>query len=175
MDRAIAGIPSGSLVLDLGCGAGLIAAELARRARVVGVDVSTAQLALARDAVPAAALVRADMVHLQFRPRSFDAVAAFWSLIHVRRELHAELLERIHGWIRPGGLFFGTLGGGDNPQEYEEDFFGAPMYWSHFDAETNRRLLRTAGFEVVLADEIEDAGEQPLWVIARVSEPRAVG
>jgi hypothetical protein len=40
------------------------------------------------------------------------------------------------------------------------------MYWSHFDAETNRTLLREAGFDVLEADEIEDEGETPLWVIA---------
>mgnify|MGYP003445386471 FL=1 len=41
------------------------------------------------------------------------------------------------------------------------------MYWSHFDADTNRRLFRDAGFELVQADEIEDEDETPLWVIAR--------
>jgi hypothetical protein len=40
------------------------------------------------------------------------------------------------------------------------------MAWSHFDAETNRRLLRDAGFEIEQADEIWDEGERPLWVIA---------
>ena len=40
------------------------------------------------------------------------------------------------------------------------------MYWSHFDAENNRRLLREAGFDIQQADEIEDEGEIPLWVIA---------
>jgi len=47
------------------------------------------------------------------------------------------------------------------------DFHGAPMYWSHFDTENNRRLLREAGFDVLQADEIEDEGETPLWVVAR--------
>jgi hypothetical protein len=42
------------------------------------------------------------------------------------------------------------------------------MAWSHFDAETNRRLLLEAGFELEQAEEIADEGETPLWVIARV-------
>ena len=107
------------------------------------------------------------MTDVAFAPRSFDAVVAFWTLIHVRRELHAGILGRIHGWLRPGGFLAGTFGSGDNPAQVEERFFGAPMYWSHFDADTNRRLFRDAGFELVQADEIEDEDETPLWVIAR--------
>lgn len=166
LTRVLDLVPNGGRVLDLGCGAGLIAAELSTRASVVAVDLSAAQLALARRNAPGARLVRADMVDLAFAPGSFDAVVAFWTLIHVPRDVHASLLERIHAWLRPGGLFAGTLGRGDNPADLVPDFHGAPMYWSHFDAETNRALLRAAGFDLVQADEIQDEGETPLWVIA---------
>jgi hypothetical protein len=86
---------------------------------------------------------------------------AFWTLIHVPRVAHPSLLAMIHAWLKPGGLFAGTLGRGDNPAELVPDFYGASMYWSHFDAETNRTLLREAGFDVLEADEIEDEGETP--------------
>lgn len=165
LDRCIDRLPDGALVLDLGCGAGIVAAELARRSRLVGVDVSIEQLRLARRRVPSALFVQADMTSLEIREGSLDAVAAFWSIIHVRRELHVELFGRIHRWLRPGGMLFGTLGSGDNPDE-RADFFGAPMYWSHFDAQTNRRLLADAGFRVEQADVVEDMGESHLWVIA---------
>jgi SAM-dependent methyltransferase len=152
-------------VLDLGCGAGIVAAELATRSRLVGVDLSIEQLRLARRRAPNALFVQADMTRFEVRDRSLDAVAAFWTIIHVRRELPAELFARIRRWLRPGGLLFGTLGSGDNPHE-EHDFFDAPMYWSHFDAETNRRLLADAGFGIELADVVEDMDESHLWVIA---------
>jgi hypothetical protein len=106
------------------------------------------------------------MVDLAFAPGSFDAVVAFWTLIHVPREVHASLFARVHGWLKPGGLFAGTLGSGDNQAEHVPDFYGAPMYWSHFAGDTNRGLLRDAGFDLIQADEIEDEGETPLWVIA---------
>ncbi|HKI29725.1 MAG TPA: class I SAM-dependent methyltransferase [Actinomycetota bacterium] len=165
--RVLEPIPEGGTVLDLGCGAGLVTADLTTRARVVGVDISAGQLELARRNAPAARFVRADMVDPAFAPASFDAVVAFWTLIHVPREVHASLLARIHGWLKPGALFAGTLGSGDNPAEHVPDFYGAPMYWSHFDGDTNRGLLRGAGFDILQADEIEDEGETPLWVIAR--------
>jgi ubiquinone/menaquinone biosynthesis C-methylase UbiE len=165
LDRCIDRLPDGALVLDLGCGAGIVAAELATRSRLVGVDLSIEQLRLAQRRAPNALFVQADMTRLEIRDRSLDAVAAFWSIIHVRRELHAELFGRIRRWLRPGGTLFGTLGSGDNPDE-RADFYGAPMYWSHFDAETNGHLLADTGFGMEQADVVEDMGESHLWVIA---------
>ncbi len=106
------------------------------------------------------------MAEIAFSPSSFDAVLAFWSLIHVHRTEHARVLGHIFDWLLPGGLFAGTLGRTDNPNEHDE-YLGAPMYWSHFDTATNVRLLEEAGFDIEEAREIEDAGEMPLWVIAR--------
>ena len=60
---------------------------------------------------------------------------------------------------------------------YEEDWLGAPMYWSSFDAETNVRMIEEAGFHV-LGAERETATEDGdavtfLWVTARkVASPR---
>ena len=164
--RLLGLIPEDGMVLDVGCGAGLIAAEITTRARVVAVDISAAQLELAKRNAPDAMLVRADVGEVAFEPGTFDAIVAFWSLIHVPRESHRSLIARIHAWLKPGGVFAGTLGSGDNPAEHVRDFYGASMYWSHFDAETNQTLLREAGFDVLEADEIEDEGEIPLWVIA---------
>lgn len=166
LDRVLALTPSRGRVLDLGCGAGLVTAELARRARTIGLDVSSGQLALALRNAPDAVFVRADIAEVAFAAASFDVVAAFWSLIHVRRDLHAEVLGRVRTWLRPGGLFVGTLGSGDNPEERNPDFFGAPMYWSHFGGDVNRRLLEEAGFATVEAEEREDADENHLWVVA---------
>jgi cyclopropane fatty-acyl-phospholipid synthase-like methyltransferase len=166
LDDAVARVPAGGRVLDLGCGAGLVAEPLARRAHVIGVDLSREQLRLARERVPAASYVLADMSRFELRDASLDAVAAFWSIIHVRRELHGDLIARIHAWLRPGGILFGTLGSGDNPDE-RDDLLGAPMAWSHFDDDTNRRLLVDAGFALEVADVVEDMDESPLWVVAR--------
>ena len=166
LDRVIARIPAGGRILDLGCGAGLVTAELVGSGRVVALDRSSAQLALARVNAPSALRVRADMADVAFASGSFDAVIAFWTLIHVRRDLHPTLLANIHDWLRPGGMFAGTLGTSDSPEDVEEDFFGAAMSWSHFDAATNRRLLDEAGFDLEQADEVFDEGEMHLWVLA---------
>lgn len=131
----------------------------------MGIDISTSQIQLARARLPTGWFVVADMSRLAFRSGSFDAIAAFYSVIHVRRDLHGELLRHMHRWLRAGGVLFGAFGSSDNPDE-RADFLGEPMYWSHFAAKTTRRLLSDAGFSVVQADIVEDQGERPLWVVA---------
>jgi SAM-dependent methyltransferase len=162
----------GADVLELGCGRGVpVARELAKRHRLTGVDISAAQVELARHHVPEASFVHADYTALDVAPSSFDAVVAILTITHVPRAEHAALLARIAGWLRPGGFLLCSLGVGDTPDAVEEDWLGAPMFFSHFDADTNRRLVCAAGFDPIL-DEIvamheEGHGEaQFLWVLA---------
>ena len=166
-------LPTGSDVLELGCGAGTPGAVvLARRHRYVGVDISAAQLRRARRRVPTAVFVEADYTMLDVAPGSLDAVAAILTLTHVPRIEHSVLLSRIASWLRPSGWFLASLGSGDTDDEVEDDWLGAPMFFSHYDAETNRRLVQEAGFALV-RDEIVPMYEKPhgeasfLWILAQ--------
>lgn len=167
-------VPPGAAVLELGCGAGVpTTRRLAGRCAVTAVDISAGQLELARRNVPGARFLHADMAALDFPPATFDAVAAFYSLIHVPRDEHPALLASIARWLRPGGWFVASLGARSNAAGYEDDWLGAPMYWSHFDAATNRRLIEAVGLRIVLArEETADEDGVPatfLWVVAQAS------
>ena len=61
-------------VLDLGCGNGVLLAEVPQSCRRVGVDWSVERLATARTQAPGALLIRADMGCLPFRNGVFDTV-----------------------------------------------------------------------------------------------------
>ena len=166
-------LPDGAAVLELGCGRGVpVGRELAKRHRVTGVDISAAQIELARHHVPEASFIHADYTELDVAPSSLDAVVAILTLTHVPRDEHAALLVRIAGWLREGGFLLCSLGAGDTPGSVEEDWLGAPMFFSHFDADTNRRLVHDAGFDL-LVDEVvpmheEGHGESRfLWVLAQ--------
>lgn len=165
-------LPVRARVLDLGCGNGTKTSRLAGRFEVTGVDISERQLELARAAVPGASFVRADFVELDFPAETFDAVTAFYSVVHVPRDEQRPLLSRIMRWLKPGGLFLASMshvGGEDRTDEW----LGVPMFFSGFDAETNRGLVRDVGFEVLADDlvwmqEPEPEGEVAfLWVLAR--------
>lgn len=156
LERLTREMPDGAWVLDLGCGPGEQAAWLSARFRVAGVDISRAQLALARKRAPDAALLLADMCSLPLQPGSFAAIAAIYSIIHVPREEHEPLFATLYGALRPGGRLFAVLGA--NAWEGTETNWldlGAAMFWSHFDAATGLALLERAGFK------IEDAKTEP--------------
>jgi ubiquinone/menaquinone biosynthesis C-methylase UbiE len=165
-------LPAGARVLDLGCGNGAKISRLADRFEVVGVDISERQLELARAAVPGASFIQADFAELDFPAEAFDAVTALYSIVHVPRDEQPDLLGRIMRWLEPGGLFLASMshvGGEDRT----DDWLGVEMFFSVFDAETNRRLVRRAGFEL-LVDELgwmhepePDGDTAFLWVLGR--------
>jgi ubiquinone/menaquinone biosynthesis C-methylase UbiE len=171
-DLIVRSLPEGAAVLELGCGAGRPTTQaLVARFALTGVDLSAHSVELARANVPNATFLQADMTALEFEPACFDAVVAFFSIIHVPREEQPGLLAKIARWLRPGGLFVATMGANATENGYEEDWLGAPMYWSHFDAETNRRLVEEAGL-VIESATLETADEDGapvtfLWIVAR--------
>jgi cyclopropane fatty-acyl-phospholipid synthase-like methyltransferase len=157
-------------VLDLGCGAGVpCTALLAERGEVVGVDLSSRQLQLARRNIRDARFIKSDMTTVEFSPASFDAVTAFCSVANVPRDQHGALFDRIAFWLRPGGHFLASLGYSADAGTVE-DWLGTPMSFSSHDAETNRRLLAQAGLTVVVDEAVtmqEPEGAVTFqWVIA---------
>ena len=144
-------LPRESAVLDLGCGAGVPVTRWLSDGGfgVTGVDVSARQLDLARNLVPDATFIKADMTELTFAPETFDAAVAFHSIIHVPRTEHPALLGHIHRWLRPEGFFLATMTLTDYEGRDEDwEGWGAPMVWSHYDANTNVAMLREAGFAI---------------------------
>jgi cyclopropane fatty-acyl-phospholipid synthase-like methyltransferase len=172
MEILLTALPEGAKVLELGCGSGnLTTRRLAERFVVTGVDISARQIELAQQHVPSARFIHADMTTLDLPTASFDAVASFYTISHVPREEHRTLLRAVDRWLRPGGMFVATMGAGPSEGEVEEDWLGAPMYFSHYDAETNRQLVQEAGMQIERAsvEMTDEDGEQVpfLWIVAR--------
>jgi SAM-dependent methyltransferase len=145
-------------------------AALAAGRHVTGVDISATQVELARRNVPTATFLHADMTALAFEPEAFDAVVAFYSLTHVPRDDVPALLARIRDWLRPGGTFLASFGVEDDPGTIEEGWLGVDMYFSHFSAKKNRRLVAEAGLVVdsaeVLVEPEDRCDARFLWVVA---------
>ncbi|HEV7452743.1 MAG TPA: methyltransferase domain-containing protein [Pseudonocardiaceae bacterium] len=163
-------LPAHPRVLDLGCGAGIpCTARLAEQGDVMGVDLSSSQIELARHKVPNARFVKADMITIELPLASFDAVTAFYSIAHVPRDQHRVVFHRIAEWLRPGGYFLAALGCGAS-RGTVENWLGAPMFFSSHDARTNRSLLIEAGFTVIVDENVtmhEPEGPATFqWVIA---------
>ncbi len=164
----------GARVLDAGCGAGVPVAQiLSQHFDVIGVDFSEAQIALARQMVPQAQFVCQDITDLQFPDGSFDAICSYYAIIHIPREEHRRLLQNLQRMLKPAGLALLCMGAGDSPGDYEDDFQGTRMYWSHYDAETNLQMLHQCGFRVIWSRFITDpdgSGGGHLFVLAERAE-----
>ena len=163
----------GAAVLELGCGAGV---PMTRRLvdegfLVTGVDISPEQLALAEKNVPEATLVLGDMTTLELDDNSYDAVTAFYSITHIPRVEHPDLIKSIFKLLKPGGILLVNFGKDDLPDSVEADWLGKPMFFSHYDADTSEEMIRKTGFDIISADdEPEMEYDRPVcfrWFVAR--------
>lgn len=173
LERLLIQLSPGSTVLDLGCGSGdPVALRIAQEHHVTGVDISEAQIDLARQSVPAGQFIQGDLGSVNFPPASFDAVVSFYTLEHLPRAEHAAILQRIASWLRPGGLLLLSLEAGD----YDDvlgTWLGVPMFLSCFDPDTTRSLVEAAGLTIVetaIEPQLEQGHAIPyLWVLAQRS------
>lgn len=164
----LAQLPAGARVLDVGCGAGEpTARQLADGGlRVTGVDLSAGMLEQARAAAPGASFHRLDVFDLgtvraeqvwgvpELGPDgagSLDAATAFFSLLMLPRAEISEVLGRVRGLLRPGGLLAVGM--------VEADLDDAPLPFldreirvSGYLREELAGLLERSGFAVEAAD-----------------------
>ena len=100
---------AGRRVLDVGCGDGALARELARAgAQVSGIECSTVQLELAQRAPRVGGEVYREGVgqDLPFEDRTFDATAFRASLHHVPADAMTQALREARRVTRPEGELF---------------------------------------------------------------------
>lgn len=105
----------GHTVLDVGCGGGILAESMARRAaHVTGIDLAAKPLGVARLHALEAGVANIDYVEIAAealaaqRPGSFDVVTCMEMLEHVPDP--ASIVRACAALLRPGGrAFFSTL------------------------------------------------------------------
>jgi hypothetical protein len=101
--------PSGKTALDIGCGDGALVRALAEHgALAVGLEVSEAQLAKAREAAPVAGAdyLAGQAEHLPFPDGRFDLTIFFNALHHVERHRMDAAVEEAVRVTAPGGLLY---------------------------------------------------------------------
>jgi SAM-dependent methyltransferase len=117
------------------------------------------QLRLARQAVPTAHFVQADLAQLALMPQSVDAVTSFYVMGHLPAHVHATLYDSVAMWLRPGGWFListpvGVEGG------IEQDWLGVPMFFDGIGSEATLAAVAAAGLVIDIAERVtEDEGD----------------
>ncbi|MBG6137212.1 class I SAM-dependent methyltransferase [Longispora fulva] len=105
-------VPSGSRVLDAGCGTGRVTVRLTELGYAcVGVDLDPSMLAEARRAAPDLRWVLADLADLDLPARDFDLAVAAGNVIPLLAPgTEPAAVARLAAHLRPGGLLVAGFG-----------------------------------------------------------------
>jgi SAM-dependent methyltransferase len=101
--EVLAGLPEGSLVLELGCGPGTDARPLSEDRRYLGLDLSPVQLSIARQYASSGMFVCGDLTTTLFRPLTFDGIVAFYAFNHVPQRVLEQAFAASFECLRSGG------------------------------------------------------------------------
>ncbi|MDP9184705.1 MAG: GNAT family N-acetyltransferase, partial [Actinomycetota bacterium] len=169
--ETLARIPAEADVLELGCGPGVDALTLADGRHYTGVDISPVMIAIAREQVPAATFIEHDLATLDLPEGSLDAVVSLYVFGHMPSAEHRATIERVHGWLRPGGVLCASFPMGAD-DDVEDDWIGATMFFGGIGRDATIGALRDVGFDLELEETRDDTDadmqdESFLWVIAR--------
>jgi 2-polyprenyl-3-methyl-5-hydroxy-6-metoxy-1,4-benzoquinol methylase len=173
-DFFVARVRPGERVLDVGCGKGELAADLAERAgaTVVGIDVSRRSLEFARSHFSHPRLTFLEADALEYVPEEpFDVVVMSNVLEHL--DPRVELLRRLARTTRTGRLLIRvpvlerdwTV---PLQKELGLPYFSEPTHVIEYDPDSLRAELAEAGLEVVDLKQVW--GE--LWAEVRPAEDR---
>ena len=168
----ITGTSSGTRLLDVACGPGFAAARAREMgAAPVGVDFSSAMIAVAKSGHAGIDFIVADATALPFEGSCFDAIIANFGVHHFENPAHA--LREFNRVLRPPGRLAFTIWA--NPQENPawrlitdavsaHGTFDVPMPAGN-DARNNIEdfveLTRAAGFSGVRAEPIKMPWRMP--------------
>lgn len=156
-------------ILDIGCGAGMpFDAYFSHHGcEIVGIDISSAQINKAKINVPSAKFINADFMSYQ-DTMLYDGAVLFYSLFHIQREYHPDVMRKIYNLLTPQGKVLLNIRKEDcGKLKYRKNFCGKPMCWSHYDSNTFLEIVNHIGFsyEIIGDEKFFGSSESHLWLI----------
>lgn len=145
-------------LLDLGAGTGRDGCFFKGHGMdVTAIDLSGEMVKLCREkGIEAYEL---DFYNLGSMHRSFDAVWAMNSLLHVGKNSLPSVLQEIKGVLKPSGLFFmGVYGGEDSEGIWEDDIYTPHRFFSFFTDEGVKAVVSRC-FELISFERIDTGGK----------------
>jgi len=132
---------------------------------VVATDLSPEMVKLCRAKGLAAYVM--DFASLDF-PQPFDAIFALNCLLHVPKSDLPTILQRLHGLLKPGGLFYmGVYGGQDFEGIYEADEHEPKRLFSLYTHEQIQevagRFFRPVYFQAIPIESTVRAFQSMMW------------
>lgn len=125
---------------------------------VVATDLSSEMVKLCKDkGIRAYELEFDDLERIN---EKFDAVWALNCLLHVEKKKLPNILDKIKSVLKPSGVFFmGVYGGEDSEGVWEGDFYDPPRFFSSYtDAQIQKVVSQH--FELLNFETVESGGNR---------------
>ena len=143
------------IICDLGCGPGHVARYLHERgANVIGIDLSPGMIEQARKLVPGVRFETGDMRALDAADGAWQAIVAFYSIVHLTADELPDVFREWHRVLAPGGVAVVSFHIGTEVVHRDE-------WWGH-EVDVDFRFFQTA--------QVTAALEQAGFVVERVDE-----
>jgi len=150
LDRLAREVRSLGPICDMGCGPGQIARYLHRKGLdTLGVDLSPGMVAEAQRLNPEIHFHQGDMLSLPDEDNSWGGIAAFYCIIHIKREKVVDALCEMKRVLNPGGMLLLAFHIGDEVKHIDE-WWAKPVnldFASYKPAEMEN-WLKEAGYEL---------------------------
>ena len=142
LERTLDFLPSKPRMIDLGCGDGRDTDHLRRQGvDVVGIDISTKMIDLAREKYPECAFLHSDMRDTVFPEDTFQGAWASASLSDIPKSELSSAEKEIYRILEKGGIFCFSFKVGDGEGFEETLVEGLETYNSYYTLEELREEL----------------------------------
>jgi ubiquinone/menaquinone biosynthesis C-methylase UbiE len=164
LDKVINLIGKEGSILDLGCGTGMpmMGYLLSQGMQVMGADASFRMLEIAKENLPSATFIQADMRELSLDTK-YDAIIAWHSFFHLPIEDQPSMFGIFQRHLNLNGILLFTSG-----KERGEAWGingGENLFHASLDAQQYRLLLESQGFRVLEYQEDDpQCGQATVWL-----------
>jgi SAM-dependent methyltransferase len=163
-------LPSGSRIVDIGCGNGVPITEALVRAgyRVVGLDSSAKMLMQFRTNLPGTPAVRGTVQSCPFDGGVFDAAVSWGMIFHLTRQDQVRAFASVARILKPGAPFLFTAADVDGDDAgITGTMNGTTFHYYGFTADQYRALLMERG--LTLIDVHDDPGVSTYFLARKFS------
>lgn len=145
------------VIADIGSGPGHVAEYLSGLgAQVIGIDLSTEMVAVARKRAPEIPFEVGSMLALDAPDAAWGGIVAFYSIIHLPPDSRSQALAEFYRALRPSGLLLLAFHSGDengDERRHLDEWWGQAVsldVW-FLDPREIEALLSAAGFTVEMS------------------------
>lgn len=168
-DKFVSFLKPGSLVLDVGCGAGVKTSYLIKKGlKVVGIDFSEKMIEIAKQRMPDTKFLVADITEPLKLNEEFDGIFAQAVLLHIYKKDVKRVLVNLLELLKPEGYLYiavkGVKEGQSKEQIIKENDYGYEYerFFSFYRPEELANYIKDLGMSIVY-DNITSTGNSD-WI-----------